>query len=639
MCGIIGLVGHSNTDSFLKSVTRISHRGPDDEGVFRGENVYLGHRRLSILDLSESGHQPMHSSDGLWTIIFNGEIYNHQEIRKELDKKYIFKSSGDTETLLYAFIEYGIEVVKRLNGIFSFAIFDHIRGELHIVRDQFGIKPLYYYLKDDQLIFGSEIKSFLAIDDFDRTVDINCILNYITFLWSPGEATPFLNVKKLLPGHYIKVNTREVRDLSIHKYYEIPFNGRYLDIPESEIIDGLERHLIRAVERQLLADVPVAFFLSGGLDSSAIVAIAKKLRPLERLRCYTIRNIGANLSDEGFADDLAYARKLSKILDLDLVEVDVDVDIISHFDNMVYHLDEPQADAAPLNVWRICEKAKQDGYKVLLGGTAGDDLFTGYRRHQALNLENKIQRVPLIIRRVVKRLTMFLGNVHPTQRRLRKLGQNFDKSSLERLYGYFEWLDIKLVKKLFNKANHDKLENYQPLNYFRDLLLNIPEEKSEVNKFLYWELKTFLVDHNLNYTDKMSMASGIEVRVPFLDLDLVEYTTKIPPGMKLKGNVVKYILKKTMEKYLPYEIIYRPKTGFGAPVRQWVMNDLSSKIEDYLGEESVKKRGIFDPNAISQLISDNLTQKVDASYSILALMAIESWFRQFVDNNEQKAIS
>jgi asparagine synthase (glutamine-hydrolysing) len=375
------------------------------------------------------------------------------------------------------------------------------------------------------------------------------------------------------------------------------------------------------------------------LDSSAIVAIAKKLRPFERLRCYTIKNTDGNLSDEGFADDLSYARKLSKILDLDLVEVEIDVNIISDFDKMIYHLDEPQADAAPLNVLRICERAKKDGYKVLLGGTAGDDLFTGYRRHQALNLEQKIKKIPLPIRKVIKYLATILGNKNSTIRRVKKIAQNIEKPSVDRLYGYFEWLNIGKAKGLLNKQNRIDLEEYSPLSYFKDLLLNIPNEHSEINKYLYWEMKTFLVDHNLNYTDKMSMASGIEVRVPFLDLELVEYAAKIPPELKLKGNVVKYILKKAMEKYLPHEIIYRPKTGFGAPVRQWVTRDLNEKIQDYLGESSILKRGIFDPLEISNLISENKSGKIDASYSILALMAIESWFRQFVDNNGRKKIS
>lgn len=635
MCGIVGGIGDFNDAYVFKALSSISHRGPDSSGIFREGKLFLGHTRLSIQDLSTNGSQPMQSADGDWTIIFNGEIYNHLDIRKKLERKYLFKSSCDTETLLYAFIEYGTDVLKLLNGIFSFAIFNHKLNEIYIVRDQFGIKPLYYYSKNETFIFSSEIKSFLELDNFDCAIDVKSFLNYVTFLWNPGHNTPFLNVKKLSPGHFIKISTQDITSLSIHKYYEIPFIGNYLDFSEEKIIQGLEQHLIKAVERQLLSDVPVAFFLSGGLDSSAIVAIAKKLRPSEKLRCYTVKNIDGSLNDEGFSDDLMYARKLSKILDLDLVEVEVDTKILRDFDKMIYHLDEPQADIAPLNVLRICEQAKKDGYKVLLGGTAGDDLFTGYRRHKALNFEKRLKKVPAPFRKIIKNLTVLFGNKNSTIRRVKKFTQNIEKPSVDRLYGYFEWLSIGKVKSLLNAKNRTKFQAYLPISYFKDLLLNIPNEHSEINKYLYWEIKTFLVDHNLNYTDKMSMASGIEVRVPFLDLELVEYSAKIPPEMKLKGNVVKYILKKTMESYLPYEIIYRPKTGFGAPVRQWVTHDLNEKIEDYLGESSIIKRGVFDPLEISGLISDNKSGKVDASYSILALMAIESWFRQFVDGRKK----
>jgi asparagine synthase (glutamine-hydrolysing) len=639
MCGIIGVVGKFEKANFLNALSKIAHRGPDDTGIFYHNYLSLGHQRLSIQDLSENGHQPMQSVDGDWTIIFNGEIYNHLDIRKELESKYVFKSSGDTETLLYAFIEYGVDILKRLNGIFSFAIFNHKLDELYIVRDQFGIKPLYYYLKDEILIFGSEIKSFREFDDFDEDIDVKSILNYITFLWSPGDKTPFLNVKKLLPGHFVKLNIRDLTSVSVNKYYEIPFNGIYLDLSEEQIIAGLEQHLIKAVERQLLSDVPVAFFLSGGLDSSAVVAIAKKLRPSERLRCYTIKNSDGNMEDEGFADDLFYARKLSKILDLDLIEVEVDVNIISDFDKMIYHLDEPQADAAPLNVLKICERALEDGYRVLLGGTAGDDLFTGYRRHRALGLERKINYVPLTLRKVIKYLFAYLGNKNAIIRRVKKITQNIDKPYINRIYGYFEWLDIVKAKSILTEKNRLKFQEYLPINYFINILKNIPNENSEINKYLFWEMKTFLVDHNLNYTDKISMALGIEVRVPFLDLELVEYSTKIPPQMKMKGNEVKYILKKTMEKYLPLEIIYRSKTGFGAPVRKWVTYDLNDKIQDYLSEKSIINRGIFDPLEVSRLISENKLGKLDASYSILALMAIESWFRQFVDENKREKVS
>ena len=631
MCGIIGAIGFGDIDSTC-ILSTIGHRGPDSQGIFEGHNIFLGHVRLSILDLSEMGSQPMFDSTGRYIIIFNGEIYNHLEIREKLGNKYNFLSSSDTETLLYGYIEYGEAILQLLNGIFAFAIFDKIKGEIFIARDQFGIKPLYYYHKDGKFLFGSEIKSFLGFEEFDKSLDLTALVNYLTFLWSPGEQTPFYNVKKLSPGHFIKINMEKLDSPLFRQYYDIPFFGKYSSKSESELISELDSKLLRAVQRQLLSDVPVAFFLSGGLDSSAIVAMAKRILPNQRLRCYTIN--ASDGDDEGFSEDLIYARKVAKYLDLDLVEVDANVDIVSNFDKMVYHLDEPQADAAPLNVLNICEKAKNDGYKVLLGGTAGDDLFSGYRRHQALKYESYIRFLPKILLRVIKTLFSKLKSNNALSRRLKKLTSNLDKSKWERMYGYFEWLPLDITKNLFNSESKKIVNGYIPKKLFFSLLKNIPEEKSDLNKALYWEIKTFLPDHNLNYTDKLSMATGVEVRVPFLDIELVEFSTIIPPYLKMKGNTTKYILKKLMESYLPKEVIYRTKAGFGAPVRQWITHDLDNKINSYLNTDAINRRGIFDAEKVQELIKANREGLIDASYSIWGLLAIESWHRKFVDKND-----
>lgn len=631
MCGIVGAIGYGNIDS--KSIlSTIGHRGPDSQGVFEGDNIFLGHVRLSILDLSEMGRQPMFDSTGRYVIIFNGEIYNHLEIRQKLSKKYSFLSSSDTETLLYGYIEYGEVILQLLNGIFAFAIFDKIKGEIFIARDQFGVKPLYYYHKNGKFLFGSEIKSFLGFEGFDKSLDFSALVNYLTFLWSPGEQTLFFNVKKLSPGHFIKINMEKLDSPLFRQYYDIPFLGQYSSKSEAELIVELDSKLLRAVQRQLLSDVPVAFFLSGGLDSSAIVAMAKKLLPNQRLRCYTIN--ASDGEDEGFSEDLVYARKVAKYLDLDLVEVDANVDIVSNFDKMVYHLDEPQADAAPLNVLNICERAKRDGYKVLLGGTAGDDIFSGYRRHQALEYEVYIRFLPKFLLRIIKSLFSKLKSNNALSRRLKKLTSNLDMSKFDRMYGYFEWLPLHVTKNLFSSKSRIKIDEYTPKKLFFNLLKNIPEEKSYLNKALYWEMKTFLPDHNLNYTDKLSMATGVEVRVPFLDVELVEFSTTIPPHIKMKGNTTKYILKKLMESYLPKEVIYRTKAGFGAPVRQWITHDLDKKINSYLSIDVINRRGIFDAEKVQQLLKDNKDGLIDASYSIWGLLAIESWHRKFVDKND-----
>lgn len=287
MCGITGIISKENKLFIQESIKRITHRGPDDSGIFQDDFIALGQRRLSIQDLSVNGHQPMFTQDGRYCIIFNGEIYNHWEIREQLESKYPFKSSSDTETILYGYIEYGESIFNQLNGIFALAIYDTLTQDFIIVRDQFGVKPLYYYQKGNTFAFASEIKALSILPNFDTTLDHQALVNYLHFLYSPAEKTPFLNVKKLLGGHYIKFNAKEflkpttdaAPTIQAIKYYEIPFDGQYSSKSEEELIDELEQKLFKAVKRQLLSDVPVGFFLSGGLDSSAVVAMAKKAMP------------------------------------------------------------------------------------------------------------------------------------------------------------------------------------------------------------------------------------------------------------------------------------------------------------------------------------------------------------------------
>ncbi|MBX9837500.1 MAG: asparagine synthase (glutamine-hydrolyzing), partial [Silvanigrellaceae bacterium] len=561
-------------------------------------------------------------------------IYNHKEIRASLPKgKYNFISNSDTETILYGFIEYGTVIFKILNGIFAISIFDSLTQKLIIVRDQFGVKPLYYYKSDKVLLFGSELKSFMVYEDLNFEIDSESIFNYLTLLWCPREGTPFKYVKKLLPGHFITMDIEDLSSFEIQKYYEIPFNGVYKHKELNEVLFLLEEKLLKSVERQLLSDVPVAFFLSGGVDSSIIVAMAKRILPNERLTCYTIKTKTENGND-GFSEDLIYARKVAEIFDVDLIEVESDINIVEDFDMMIYHLDEPQADPAPLNVLNICRQAKRDGFKVLLGGTGGDDLFSGYRRHKAISFEKYLKYIPKLFLIGIKKIMSISNSKKPLFRRVKKLVQNFDVDKNERMFGYFEWLPYNSVFNLFNKTEKEKLKDFKPISLFLDLFSNIPLETNDLNKLLFLEMRTFLVDHNLNYTDKLSMATGVEVRVPFLDLELVEFSTEIEPSLKIKNHIPKYLLKKLLEKYLPNDIIYRSKTGFGAPVRSWILNDLDELIEQRLSEDNLRKRLLFEYQKVNALIRDNKLGKIDSSYSIWSLLAIDSWLSQFAEKRK-----
>lgn len=622
MCGIAGYVGSKNVSLSTMS-EYLGHRGPDDAGIWQEDNVGFVHTRLAIQDLSPNGHQPMLSADGRYAMIFNGEIYNHREIRTRGNYDYPFKSTGDTETILAAFAVEGTSIFSRLNGIFALAILDREKKKLILARDQFGVKPLYYYQDTQQWAFSSEMKALLPVLANDKKeLDHHTLANYLYYLWSPGCNTPFISVKKVPPGHFITISIENPDQYEIVRYYEIPFTGNYSNKPEKQLLDELDDLLLQAVRRQLLSDVPVGFFLSGGLDSSAVVAMAKRILPNEKLKCYTIDNGEQN---DGFASDLLYARKVAGLFNCDLTEISSKPDIVQDFDRMIWHLDEPQADPAPLNVLNIARQARADGRVVLLGGTAGDDLFSGYRRHQALRYYPALHLIASL-----KGLIQRIGSNSPFSRRLNKIIDGANLPLPAYLAHLYSWLPKERVVALFNKNIRSALqETFHPDTFLQQSLSNIPAEKEALNWMLYWDMKYFLTDHNLNYTDKMSMAHGVEVRVPFLDIDLVEFSCRLPVDLKMKGKTTKYLLKKVMERYLPKEVIYRPKTGFGAPIRKWVQNDLSPLIEDRLSREKIENLGIFEYDALRQLIDDNKSGKIDAAYPIWALLAIDSWIHQF----------
>ncbi len=629
MCGISGgyYKGKVNLDKIVEAT---SHRGPDSSGYLSFDNFFLSHNRLAIQDLSVNGNQPMHSIDENFIIIFNGEIYNHWDLRNQYLKEFQFRSSSDTETVLNLFIKFGEKSVELLNGIFAFAVYNKRSKDVFIVRDQFGVKPLYIYSDDEQFIFSSEIKTFLNFD-INKSISYESLTNYILNLWSPGQMTPFKYVEKLLPGHFIKFSLEKKDKKEFVNYYDDKLSGEYLEFSESEIISKLENLLIKAVKRQLISDVPIGFFLSGGLDSTLIVAIAKKIYPEKNFKCFTINVTGSE--KEGFVNDIYYAKKAAEYLDVDLKIIDGNYDILKDFDKIIWHLDEPQADPAPINVYNISKEARKHGIKVLLGGTAADDIFSGYRRHKALLIEPLIEKTPILFKKIIKFVASSMPVNIPLFRRLRKLTSNIDSTQSDRLIGYFDWINPKKIKEIFAKSHHEKLSKYDFHKYFKSVLNLTENEDNLLNKMLHLEKKTFLVDHNLNYTDKMSMAVGVETRVPYLDLDLVEFVKKINPTLKMKGNQTKYILKKVAEKYLPDEIIYRPKSGFGAPVRKWIINDMSDLIDTKLSKQKINSHKIFDYNTIKKMIKENKNYKSDYSYNIWSILSISSWIDQFYMKN------
>lgn len=617
MCGILGSI-RSNIELNLDL---LKHRGPDNQGFYQDKDVWLGHTRLSIQDLSHHSNQPMRSDDGRYILIFNGEIYNHQEIRTQLDQ-INFRTNGDTETVLNSLIFWGENALNKFNGIFALAFYDNFEKRILLARDRFGVKPLYFYKDSESFIFASELKAFVN-HIVDPTLNINALEKYIRFLWCPGEDTPINEINKLLPGHKAMIQfTSEKLKVNIAPYHDFKNREDKSTLSETELIDQLDSKLQKAVRRQLLSDVPVGFFLSGGLDSTLLVAIARKLMPEKEIVCFTIDTRQFSQT-EGFSNDLEYAMKAAKDLNVTLEIVKADESDLNFIDTMVWHLDEPQADAAPNNVLKISRKAKEMGFSVLIGGTAGDDLFSGYRRHHMLKVMK--WRIPsFLIEKILTALIKFLPSSH-FRRRISKLLTSLKEKGLNRIFSLFEWLPYDMSKNLFiNKRNISRF------NFFNSI---IRESKTlqdfTMEDFLTLERRSFLVDHNLNYTDKMGMAAGIEIRVPFLDNDLVDFAGSIPDSFKMHNGESKYILKKVAERYLSKDIIYRKKSGFGAPVRKWVKEDLEKRIDIDLDSNKLSSQGIFDVERVNALIKENKKGKIDASYSILGLLLIQSWMNQF----------
>lgn len=634
MCGIAGSWSKNTNDEAIEHALRaLAHRGPDDHGIHRdaASGVALLHTRLSIIDLSPAGHQPMLSQDGAVALTYNGEIYNFAELRAELGNSGVhFRGHSDTEVLLELYLRDGMAALPRLNGIFAFAIHDRRNGELLLARDGLGVKPLYVHESASGFAFASEIKALLPFMDEVRTLDPHALHRYLTFLWCPADGTPFANVRKLPPGSAMIVKNGRVEKQ--WRWYELPARrGVAANLSEAASIESVRQGLRKAVQRQLVADVPVGAFLSGGLDSSAIVAFAREHLP--DLRCFTIESSGG--SDAGETSDLPYARRVAKHLgvQLDVVHIDA-ARMAGDLERMVWQLDEPLADPAPLNVLYIAQLAREHGIKVLLSGAGGDDLFTGYRRHLALRYEALWNWLPQRARQSLDRLAGGFDQRSGFGRRLSRLFAGAGASGDTRLTRYFAWARrddlIALYSPSLRAAIGDELAE-QPM---LDFLAGMSDGPSRMERMLALEQRFFLADHNLIYTDKMSMAASVEVRVPFLDTELVELAARVPDRFKQRGRVGKWVLKKAMEPCLPHDVIHRPKTGFGAPLRRWMRHELRPLLGDYLSEPSLRRRGLFDPPAVQRLITDNDAGCKDAAYTLLSLLCIEIWCRRFVDARE-----
>lgn len=635
MCGICGYVGAHRPELLGSMATAMRHRGPDDAGAWHdgAQRVGLAHRRLSIIDLSPAGRQPMCNEDETVWISYNGEIYNFQAHREALlQRGHRFKSQSDTEVLVHLYEELGPDMLQQLNGMFALALWDARRQQLLLARDHAGIKPLYYWQNGDSLYFASEIKALLKIPEIPREMNRACLPAYFTFLWVPGDETMLRGIRKVEPGHYLLwKDGRTAARQWFHLAYESDNS-----VSTRDWIEQVHDVFLSTCRRQMVSDVPLGAFLSGGTDSSSIVACMRRSFPDRPIRCYTYTFPAGDMSRDQFEYDYPYAQRVAQLLDVDLVSFELRPDVLSLLPKLVYALDEPDADGAILAAYLICKAAREDATTVLLSGTGGDEVLFGYRSFQALRHLERIRWLPRawvapLLRVGMVAASRVFGAQGALPRRLGKFRRTVLSDDLEQYMALSDWSRPEVREQLFSSdLTADLNGNGNPARYIEKYFRGF-EGCGELNRRSHVLIQTFLASHNFLYTDKTSMASSVEVRVPFLDVEMMRLCARIPERMKLYGQTGKYLLKEAMRRYLPGDVLYRSKTGFGLPLRKWLAEDLKNEVRELLSPERLRARGLFNPDVVRTILDENEANRADHAFLIFGLLWLEIWMQTFVD--------
>jgi asparagine synthase (glutamine-hydrolysing) len=639
MCGIGGLITQNPETRIGAMLKAAEHRGRDDEGVWtsqaiddEGRRVCFGHRRLSIIDTSAAGHQPMLSHDGRLVVILNGEIYNYRELREQLTSKgHNFRTQTDTEVLLAAWEEWSEDCLTRLNGMFAFALWDEQERALFLVRDRVGIKPLYYAHQDESLVFASEVKSILASGLVKAELDRESLHQFLTFLWAPDPNTLFRGVKTVPPGHFLKFRDNE---LITREWWDISFDtieeGRSETWWKEQVLETLDR----VVKLEMVADVPLGSFLSGGIDSSSIVALMKNHSHGRRIGTYTIGIEAEDLRYDIIPDDVEWARRVNQQLDTDYHEIMLQPRVAELLPKLVYHMDEPAIDMAIPSY--LVSRAARETLTVMLSGMGGDEVFAGYPRQLAMKIAGMFDPVPQLLRRpVMKALAQALpggmpGRLTGPLRNAKKFARSAALDFEDRYLGYETYFTDEAKARLYTDEMRGATSGLDAYSAHRRYFSRV-KNTAPLNQLLYVDLKTFLPCLNLMTTDKTSMAANLEVRVPFLNQEMLELTARMPPDLKLRGLKRKYILKRAAEKLLPRELVWRKKAGFGAPIRSWLRGPLRPMVDELLSEETVKRRGLFRPDEVRRIINANLSGREDYNLQVFQLLTFELWQRAFID--------
>ena len=629
MCGITGIVdmrGERPIDEPLLRAMNgvIGHRGPDGDGFHFEPGVGFGHRRLSIIDL-EGGKQPLYNEDHTVVVTYNGEIFNFMEVERELlQRGHTFRTRSDTEVIVHAWEEWGVECLKRFNGMFAFAVWDRRAKTLFIARDRLGVKPLYYAeLSDGRLIFGSELKALLLHPLLQRRIDPQAVEEYFAFGYVPDPKTIYRDVKKLEPGAYICMKRGDSHVKPV-RYWDVPLDGeRALEQPAAAWEEELRARLKEAVRKRLVSDVPLGAFLSGGIDSSAVVAMMREIGAGHILTC----SIGF---DEPRYDESSYARMVAEAKHTDHKAEIVATSDYSLVDRLVGIYDEPYADSSAIPTYRVCELARRH-VTVALSGDGGDENLIGYRRYKLFAMEEQVRsRVPLGLR---KAIFGPLGSLYPKldwAPRVLRGKTTFQALARDAVAAYFHGVSIcsnEMRAALFSHEFRRELQGYGAEEVFRQHVRG-KTFNDPLKMIQYLDFKTYLPGDILTKVDRASMAHSLEVRTPFLDYELVEWVASLPSAIKLKGGEGKHILKRSLEPLLPREVLYRNKMGFAVPLDVWFRGSLRDHIAETVRGRRLAESGLFNPATLARIVADHQSGRRDHSAILWSLLMFDGFLRQ-----------
>ena len=603
----------------------IHHRGPDDEGYYVSGPIGLGFRRLAIIDLT-TGHQPLSNEDGSVWIIFNGEIYNYQELRTLLvSKGHVFKTQTDTEVIVHLYEEFGPECVKKLRGMFGLAIWDQKAKTLFLARDRVGIKPLYYCLTKDSLIFGSEIKAILADPSVSREMAPEFIDRFLTFLYLPGEDTLLKGIHKLEPGHYLLV--RDGKPIT-RRYWDLEFVEPAARIEEENAEAALLELLAETVKQHMIADVPVGVLLSGGVDSTGVLSLAVNATD-KRISTFTVGFSGGEVADER-----PYARIAAEKFGTQHYDMTISVsDFATFLPKYVLHMEEPVCEPPAIALYYVSKLAREH-VTVLLSGEGGDEAFAGYSNYRNLVWLERIKSGGTLLNGVLAKgfsLADSLSNSHRFGKYALLMGDRFPDYYYSRTSNPHRFTGNRLGE-VYSTDFTQTIDRERSLEPVRRLQRRAAD-KSTLDAMLYIDTKTWLPDDLLIKADKMTMANSIELRVPLLDHKVLEFAASLPPSLKLRGATTKFILKKALSQRIPKEIRDRKKTGFPVPYETWLRKDLKDMVWDVLTDSRTINRGYFRRDAVEDLLRAN-SNGSDYSKEVFSLLTLELWQRAFLEREQ-----